>query len=171
MVEESLQVQGLLDVLPMSCLELSSSHPCLHVSRDQQEARLAEKLRQQAGPAAITEVEQLLIQRAYSLKPNGSGHWTVIISDEEQTPRQLPHDPLCPSTLWSFVCQYIDVIQRDLQVLGYRITIQKLYRGATQPAAGTVHLQASLSGPVGTVLGTIMEDLSPDTSAIRVIKC
>ena len=45
-------------------------------------------------------------------------------------------------------------IKRDLQVLGYRITLQETYTDAGLPPAGIVYLQAGLSGPVEALLGS-----------------
>ena len=164
-----LQVQGLLDVLHISGLEFSSSHDCLHITRDQQEARAAEQLRQQAGPTAIIQVEQLLIQRAYGVKPDQSAHRTVLIPREEQIPRQLPHEPCRPSTLWCFICEYIHVIKRNFQVLGYRITIKN--RDITNGLSdGIVDLHASLSGPGEALFDAITTDTGDNRLGISVHK-
>lgn len=159
----TLQVQGLLDILPASRPNLlnslgPSSNP---LNREQQEEHLIEKLRQIAGPAAIAQAETALIKEAYSIK-NPGGLRQMCMADQ---PRIQPLNQR-PMPFHHFVEQFIDVIRRDLQVLGYDVAFDPI-TNYDQRSEYCLSLSARCDGAAEVVLSSMITAIN-GRPALRV---
>lgn len=87
-----------------------------------QEAKLIARLREEADPALIEEVECMLIEGAYD--PDLGPFRELCLADYHG---KTPH--LRPS-MRAYVQRYIDVIRHDLHRLGYSIAPKKAFSSA-----------------------------------------
>lgn len=129
-----LQAQGLLNMLAAARKDHKIfSHTLDDLRSDLQEAKVIDRLRQQAGPALIQRTERRLIEKAFEPEPHGVNQFkrridltNIDIPPEDHISYRMSSGMSPRRSLANFIGRYTMVFRYDLLKLGYTVTNDSL---------------------------------------------